>query len=174
MNQSTFFQRNKELIFGVLVVAFAVAYLVSASFIETGTAVKIDSKMFPNLLGLLIGAIGLMQIRDGWKIRTAIARSNRDRNVPEVGISGMELRSAFPVIGIFALIVAFVLALPWLGFVIASSACLFLQILLLTPRQKRRPVATALLSIVVSLLIYLAFRKGLDLSLPEGLLSGII
>lgn len=174
MKQSTCFQRNKELIFGVLVVAFAAFYLASTHSIETTTSVKVDSKLFPYMLGIIIGCIGLMQIRDGWLARAAIARANREQGVSEVGVSSEEWHCAWPVIGIFVLIVAFVVSLQRLGFVIASSGCLFFQILLLSGKGKRRPLLTAAVAVGVSVLIYLIFRKGLDLSLPEGLLDGVL
>ncbi len=174
MKQSTFFERNKELILGIFMVAFATVYLMTTSRIETGAVVRVDSKLFPYMLGSLIAIIGLAQIKDGLKIRNAIVKANREQGTPAIAVSAEELQRMYPVVGIFVLLVLYILGLPWLGFVIDTSVCLFLQIMLLTAKHKRRPVFTAILSIGLSVLLYLAFRKGLDLSLPEGLLASII
>ncbi len=174
MKQSTFFERNKELILGIFMIAFATVYLVTAGRIETGAAVRVDSKIFPYMLGALIACIGLAQIRDGLIIRNAIVKANREHGTPAIAVSAAELQRIYPVAGIFVLIVLYIFALPWLGFVIDTSVCLFLQIMLLTAKHKRRPIFTIIISIALSVLLYVAFRKGLDLSLPEGLLAGII
>ncbi len=174
MKQDSYFKRNKELILGVMMVAFAIVYLLSTHAITVATSAKVDSRLFPYILGIIIGVIGILQVMDGLKARAAIAKANHEQDVPNVGISDDELKALYPVVGIFILIIAFVLSLQWLGFVIASAACLFLQMMLLSSRNKRKPLFAAAVAIAVSLLIYIAFRKGLDLSLPEGLLDGLM
>lgn len=173
MKENTFFQRNKETILGILMVAFALFYLVSASAIETGTAVKVNARAFPYGLGLLIAFLGLVQIRAGLRVGAAIARKNARDGVAPVAVSAAEWRHVFPVVGIFIIIIAYILFLESAGFVVATSLCIFLQILLLTPKGGKRFLLSAFVAVASSVIIYVAFRKGLDLSLPEGLLSGI-
>lgn len=174
MKENTFFYRNKETLLGILMFAFAIFYLASASAIEAGTAVKVTAKAFPYGLGGLIAFLGLIQIRAGIRASSAIAAENARKGVASVGVSATEWRHIVPVVGIFVIIIAYILFLESAGFVIATSACIFLQILLLTPKGKRRLLMSAIVAVASSVIVYVAFRKGLDLSLPEGLLAGIL
>lgn len=60
------------------------------------------------------------------------------------------------------------------GFVISSIVYLFVQILILTPKEKRIPKGIALyavLSVVFCAVVYVIFRFGLNVMLPAGILG---
>jgi putative tricarboxylic transport membrane protein len=68
-----------------------------------------------------------------------------------------------------ALIAGYVAALRPLGFPIATAAYLFLQFLVLTPKDGGRPVALyAGLAVIAAGVIFATFRYGFDLLLPAG------
>ncbi|MGE4353694.1 MAG: tripartite tricarboxylate transporter TctB family protein [Oscillospiraceae bacterium] len=58
-----------------------------------------------------------------------------------------------------------------LGFILSTILYLFVQILLIAPREKKKPVFIAILSIAFSFAIYTIFTKGFYVILPPGILS---
>jgi hypothetical protein len=48
---------------------------------------------------------------------------------------------------------------------------MFLQMMLMAPKERKNPKIFAIISVVSAVVIYIAFRVGLNLSLPRGLLE---
>jgi len=71
----------------------------------------------------------------------------------------------------FLLLIAYVALMKEAGFLITTSAYLFLQIVVLSPRGKIRWYSSASLSIVASIVIYEVFVRLLNVPLPAGLLT---
>ena len=59
------------------------------------------------------------------------------------------------------------------GYLIMTPLFLFGLVMLVTPKSVRRPVRIAVISIVVSAIIYLTFRYGFAVQLPMGLLKNL-
>jgi hypothetical protein len=84
----------------------------------------------------------------------------------EAAPAGFMRRVAPPVLLItIALIVALMLALEPTGFVIAAGTFLFVTILFL---ERGRPVRAALVAVVAVAAIYVIFRLGFQVVLPEA------
>lgn len=88
----------------------------------------------------------------------------RERRQP--GPAGFLRRVTPPVLlGTIGLIVALMLALEPAGFVVAAGGFLFVAILFL---QRGRPVRAALVAAVAVAAIYMVFRLGFQVVLPEA------
>ena len=61
----------------------------------------------------------------------------------------------------------------WLGFVLSSTLCMFFQMWVLSPKGKFKPGYFFFISAAVAICVYVAFRHGLSLSLPMGLLEDL-
>lgn len=72
------------------------------------------------------------------------------------------------------LLAASIFLLEYVGFLIIGAVYLFLQILILSPKEKRKPIRYALLSIVISAAVYLLFVRAFHVMLPNGILKGIL
>jgi hypothetical protein len=173
MKQSTFFQRNREIIVGAIMLAIAAVYLYNIQFIRIRSQVRVTARLIPEILGALVAILAIVQIAQGVAALLAIRRKNAEGNVPAVFAGREEMLSLWPIVLTFVTIIAYAVAFDFLGFVIASTACMFLQMLVLTPKGKARPALFAAVSILSAVTIYLAFRRGLSLTLPQGILSGI-
>ncbi len=68
------------------------------------------------------------------------------------------------------LVVGYVCILEPVGFLVSSIGYAFLQILVMCPPSKREPTKFFAIAVVSTILIYIVFRYGLDLMLPEGIL----
>ena len=66
---------------------------------------------------------------------------------------------------------AYVLLMKPVGFIITSAVYLFLQMLILCPKEKRNSILFAVISVVCAVAIYYIFRNGLNVMLPAGILG---
>lgn len=173
MKESTFFHRYKEILLGVFMIALASFYLYNAAFIRTRSSVSVSAKLIPEILGCLAIGLGILQIIAGIKYLLEVRRHNRESGIVESFMSAGGLGNAIPVVITFIIILLYAVAFEPLGFVISSTLCMFAMMWVLSPKSKFRPVPFALISLLSAFVIYIAFRKGLDLSLPGGLLEGV-
>lgn len=173
MKESTFFHRYKEIILGVLMLALAVFYLYHSTFIRTRSTVSVSAKLIPEILGGIVVVLGICQIAAGVKTLLAIRRRDSETGTPAAFISSLELRDAVPVVLTFVVILLYAWSYEWLGFIISSTVCMFLQMWILTPKGRFRPGMFLAISLGVAVVVYIAFRQGLSLSLPAGLLEGL-
>lgn len=174
MKESTFFHRYKEIILGVLMIGLASFYLYNATLIKTRSSVSVSAKMIPEILGVMVIVLGVCQLVSGIKYLLRVREEDKENGAPSTFISALELRDAVPVILTFIIILAYVWSFEYLGFVISSTLCMFFQMWILTPKGKFRPGLFLVISLVVAIVVYIAFRAGLSLSLPAGLLEGVL
>jgi len=81
---------------------------------------------------------------------------------------------AFAVIATFALMIIYALALPVAGFCLSTMVYLFLQISLLAPAKKRNLKLFAIVAVVFTLFVFVAFRIGLQMLLPRGVIEALL
>ena len=145
------------------IVALGVYVLLGTRDIELGSGYdRIGPRFFP--LGVGAGLIVIGGWLAAWPPRHRAASSEEDGAVSE------PLRLNWTPIGYLGL--ALVLQL-WLldraGFVVAAS----LQFLLVARAfHSRRPVRDALVGVLLCATVYVAFSRGLGLTLPAGVLEG--
>ncbi|MCL2001555.1 MAG: tripartite tricarboxylate transporter TctB family protein [Planctomycetes bacterium] len=171
MKTSTFFQRYRELALGVFMLALAVFYLYSATFIRVRSTVMIDARLIPRILGSIVVILGILQVWNGITHLLAARKKAREEQAAEVFINDEERRDVKPVLLTFILIFGYALAFYRLGFIVSSTFCMFLQMLILTPKDKSRPGLFFGISLATAVVVYIAFRRGLNLSLPQGILG---
>ena len=58
-----------------------------------------------------------------------------------------------------------------LGFIVDTSLYLFLQIFILTPKGKRKIWKIIVVDLIATITVYLIFREGFSVQLPEGVLT---
>ncbi|MDR1533895.1 MAG: tripartite tricarboxylate transporter TctB family protein [Planctomycetota bacterium] len=173
MKHSTFFQRNREIVVGAIMLVIAGVYLYNIQFIRIRSQVRVSARLVPEILGALVAFLAVIQIARGVAALLKTRRGNAANHTPAVFVGREEMLGLWPVALTFVTIIAYAFAFNHLGFVIASAACMFLQMLVLTPKGRARPALFAIVSIVSALVIYLVFRRGLNLVLPQGILTGI-
>ncbi len=171
MKTSTFFQRFGEIALGLAMIALAAFYLYFATQIRLRSTVSVSARLIPEILGCLVVVLGLAQLAAGVKRLREIRSRDRENGTTGVFVSQEERRNALPIVLTFALIIGYALSFEWLGFVVASTACMLCQMLILAPRGKRRPLLFLGISLATAVVVYVAFRKGLNLMLPEGILE---
>ena len=154
---------------GILFLIFAF-FLFSSRHIQVMLASSVDAKFFPTVICTAAMVLCAVNIVTGVLRGNAARQKELGDHTEHAGSTASEknvaVRSALSI----ALIIVYLILLKPLGFVIASSLYLFIQIMLLSERGKRHPVLYILISIAVSVLCYLFFRNIFYLMLPSGIL----
>jgi hypothetical protein len=89
----------------------------------------------------------------------------------EAESAGIPVRRHLPVLWVLAAFVAYLVALPPLGFVVATIP--FFAILMVAYGE-RRALWLAAGALGVPILLFVVFRYGFGVLLPRGLLSGLV
>lgn len=173
MKENTFFHRYKEIILGILMMTFASFYLYHSAFIKISARVKVNARMIPQALGTIVLVLGALQLAAGIRYLLTVREQSRRDGVAATFVGEEEKRSIVPILLTFATIGFYVATFEWLGFIISSSLCMFLQMRILSPKGKRKNFLFAVISVVIAVAVYIAFRRGLNLSLPQGILEDL-
>ena len=74
----------------------------------------------------------------------------------------------------FAVIIGYILVLPMMGFCLSTALYLFLQMIILAPAEKCNYVLFAIIALVFTALVFVAFRVGLQQLLPRGFIENLL
>jgi len=166
------FKKYRDIILGVLMLAFSGFYLTVASGIKTRpklTPGYASAKIVPILLGALLAILSVLCIIEGvYKMKKfGTTMTNAKGGEAAKG-------DAFAVIVTFALMIIYALALPVAGFCLSTMVYLFLQISLLAPAKKRNLKLFAIVAVVFTMFVFVAFRIGLQMLLPRGVIEALL
>jgi len=140
---------HRDLWAGVMFFAFGVVFALLSQQYQMGSAAKMGPAYFPTVLGALLAMLGLFIFAG------AFARST-----PEAGVAAVGWRELGLILGSVAL---FALTLPKLGIVV--SLILLIGVSSLASHEFRLR-DTAISVVVLLILSYLVFVKGLELQFP--------
>ena len=159
-----FFKKNKELILGCVMTALTVLYFVMTTQIKQKPGV-VGAATVPYVLAGIMGLLGLIQLWTGIKAVRNFHAEQSNKEKAEKTDNATLLKT-------IGLIVAYLLLIQPLGFILATALYLFFQFIVLTPPdQKIKLWLYILLAVLVSVGVYLGFRYGLQLMLPQGLIK---
>ena len=155
-------EKAKALLGQVLFLAIGVgmyAYTVASDF-QIRSKNDIGSGGVPKIICGLIIVLSVIKI-------IMILRDKNISSEPVVN-GNLNVRKGMLVIGILAV---YCFAMKSIGFFILNPLMLFFEMVLMAPKEKRRYVLFAVISIVATVVIFCVFFYGLDLMLPAGLLK---
>ena len=158
---------------GVVLALFSILYLARVPSIQEFTGLgstPLTNRFVPYLWG---GALLLLSV---WITVRGLRR--RKRYLAEGGkpqktdILGA-LKERWEVVASFVALALYVGFMDLLGFVITTIVYVFVQILILTPREnwKKTYLPAVIVSVVSGILLFYVFRYLLNVLLPVGLLS---
>ncbi len=124
----------------------------------------IDAALYPRLIATAVIILGLVLVVKGIQTRLTAA----DAASGAATTSGR--RSWFVLPALYATLVVFTLVLNGVGYVVASLVLIAVILLLL---GERRPLVVVVVSAAVTAGIFIAFRHGFNIVLPEGILANI-
>ena len=164
------FKKCRDLILGIVMLAFSAFYLIFAQQIKTRpklTPAYASARIMPTLLGVLLAALSVFCILQG--IRRLKAPEESDKNEKKLDRGDM-----MAVVFTFAVIIGYILIMPILGFILSTVIYLFLQMLILAPADKRNFLLFAIVAVVFTALVFVAFRVGLQQLLPRGVIENLL
>lgn len=168
MSKKLSFQKCKDLILGTALLVFGIAYTIMARNLKTRPKLVpsyANSKIVPTLLGILLIILSCALIWQG--IRKL---NHSDKNAVQK-MSKVDLLS---VILTFAIMVLYIIILPYLGFILSTIIYLFAQITILAPTEKRNLLLFAIIAVVFTAIAFVAFRIGLTQLLPRGPIEALL
>lgn len=116
---------------------------------------ELGSGYFPKVVALAIIILSLLNL-------LLSLRKEHEEKVKEKGdlLGGL---STIVLIGIYSILYQKV------GFLIGTSVYLFIQILILSPKEKRNILVFATISILFPIFVYYVFTRLINMPLPKGL-----
>lgn len=156
MNVIRLQKRKGYLVTGAGGLVLSAGYLGLSVQLPFGELARPGASLFPIMVGALLAVASLSTLWEGW--RTASAEQVE---LP----AGRDARRLLVLVG--ALFV-YIVALPWLGQVIASSLFLVLLMRVLSDTSWIRVIAYAL---IISGTLYAVFVRMLSVPMPRGLLD---
>lgn len=163
------FKKCKDLILGVVMLLFSGFYLYYAQQIKTRpklTPAYASAQIMPKLLGVLLAILSVLCIIQGIKKVRQADTGEQAKKADKGDIMAVTLT--------FAVIIGYTLILPTLGFCLSTAIYLFLQMNILAPKAKRNYVLFAVIAVVFTAFVFVAFRVGLQQLLPRGIIESLL
>ena len=160
---------KKDLFSGIFLVLFAAALLIGSFTIKSKVEMAVGPDFIPKIVSTLLLVLGAVITFQGYRAVRANKNTKQDEQSDENEKGKSEKwKSA---IATMVLMVVYAAVISSVGFLISTAIYAFLQMLLLAPKEKRNPVKFLIISVISTVVIYLAFTKGFKLMLPAGILG---
>lgn len=159
---------GRDTLTGLVVLAASLVLFWATLGLERHPMVPVGPGFYPRIVLGITAAMGLMLVLlDVLGRRRAVAK-------PAEPADARPARPNYAlVVAAFAVFTAYVLALPYLGFRVATLAFLVvMQAVLEPPRGARRWVVVLAVALVATAASYYAFERYLHVLLPRGLWTG--
>ena len=164
------FKKCKDLILGVAMLALSAFYLIFAFQIKTRPKLVpsySSAQIVPILLGVLLAILSVILIVQGVrKMRAYKPQEGEDKKSSREDTISVALT--------VAVILLYILIMQPLGFCLSTVIYLFLQMVVLAPKDKRNYLLFAIVAVVFTALIFVAFRMGLQQMLPRGIIESLL
>ncbi len=152
-------KKKKDILVSVVFIILGAFILLQSIGVEPLMNNDVGSGFFPKVVGLVIMAIA------GAKL--VLSLKEEDDGVVEKTTEGDMAGGWITVI----LIGLYVLAYQSVGFLVSTAIYLFLQILVLCPKEKRNFLIFGLVSLITPVFIYTMFVYIINMPLPKGILG---
>lgn len=163
------FKKCRDLILGAVMLLFSGFYLVNAMQIKTRpklTPSYGSAQIMPILLGSLLAILSVILIIQAIRKMKTISNEEEGKKADKGGLMTVSLT--------FAVIIGYTMLMEPLGFCLSTVIYLFLQMLVLAPREKRNYLLFAIVAVAFTAIVYFAFRVGLQQLLPRGVLESLM
>ena len=161
-------QKYRELTAGVVFLVFSVAYYHNATTIRILSRHFFNAQFLPRLLGAAMIILSIAQIIYGIKMlnKSQPLSGEASGEIAVKSGQGGNIR----ILATIVILAIYIALLRQVGFLIMTMAYVFLQTLVLTPKEKRSILFITILSVVFSISVYLMFVRGFQLMLPRGMI----
>ena len=162
-------KKCKDLILGAVTLVLGVLYTIFAYQIKTRpklTPSYGSARVVPILLGFLLIFLSILLIIQGIR--------KMKHYDPAEDTAKMSRGDMLAVVLTVAVIILYTLMLPILGFCFSTIVFLFLCMIVLAPKEKRNYLLFAIVAVVFTAIVFVAFRIGLKQVLPRGFIEALL
>lgn len=159
------YKKYKEMIIGVIVGICAITYLIGSTFIKRTTFVALGAEFMPEIYGFFMLFLSVCQIMIGIRaLKEYDSNKKEDSECAKIDNKN--------VLFTFALIIAYVVVMNFVGFIISSMIFLFLLSILLTPGYDEKNYRNYIaFSVTLPIVTYYIFHNVMNIALPLGILG---
>ena len=157
---------------GIVMAAFAAWYFITATQITIPSSLstsRLNAASVPELWGGLLFILGIVLIIRG-AMKTAAAK--KDGYVSARVPVGEALKAWFnkssAAVAMFVVLFIYVALMNVIGFMLDTILFLFCEFFILTRKEERNMVACVVLALVFGVGIYVLFKYGFSMPLPQG------
>ena len=155
-------EKTRDIISALILLAVsAVGLYLSRDIPEPFREYDLGAAFLPQLVLILIGALSLL------KIVVALIENKPDR------VEKTDLSHSVKGFSTIVLVGLYCFCFQPVGFLLDTAVYLFVQILILVPKEKRKIWQIILIDVVATVVIYLIFTRGFSVRLPQGLIKAI-
>ena len=147
--------KKKNLIVSLVFMAFGIFLFVEAMGIKHMMKNDVGSGFFPKVVAVAIMGVSLI------RLVMALREPEGEKKAGDNDMMGGLLT--------IVLIAVYVMAFQPVGFILSTMVYLFLQILVLVPKEKRSWPLTVIISVAAPLAIYGLFTYVISSPLPKGI-----
>ncbi|MEG1720068.1 MAG: tripartite tricarboxylate transporter TctB family protein [Pseudoflavonifractor sp.] len=158
-------KRYIDLIGGVIVLLFAAVLFIATFSIRQIVGMTIGATFFPRVAAAILALLGTIIVVRGILVLRSAPKSTGEKKKFKLSEGAL---CTILTLGLFAI---YALLMEPLGFLISTALYLFFQMIVLSPKEKRKYPLFAIISVVASVAIYFAFTKLFYLMLPPGILG---
>ncbi len=152
--------RQRDILCSVLFLIFGAVMLFLSFGIKHRIASDVGSAYVPKFVAICI------LVTAGAKLVLTV-RDNSETARKKQGVAFDLLGGG----GTVVLMLAYMMALQPVGFILSSAVYLFLQIMLMSNQDNRKPVLFAVISAVLPVAVYALFNYVIKMPLPKGILG---
>ena len=147
--------KEKNLVVSLVFMVFGIFLFVESMGIKHMMKNDVGSGFFPKVVAVAITGVSVIRL-----IMTLREPAGERKK------SNSDLKGGWLTI---VLIAAYVMAFQPVGFIISTMVYLFLQILVLVPKEKRSWPLTVIISVAAPIAIYALFTYAISSPLPKGI-----
>lgn len=148
--------KKRNIVTSLLFLAFGVFLFVQSMGIKHMMKNDVGSGFFPKVIGVAMIVVSIVRLI--MALRETEGEAKKSNSDMMGGLATI------------ILIAAYVLAFNAVGFLISTAVFLFLEMLILTPAEKRNIPLLLVISIVAPIAIYALFTYAISSPLPKGIL----
>lgn len=154
----------RDVIAGVLFFVIALAYYLGSNSLKNIGSSTVNTDFFPKVCGIAMMALSVILIV------TSVRRLYQAKNQQEETDVPFEKAGAIRVVFSILLLAIYIALMEPVGFLLMTILYVYLQIMVLTPRNEWKLIRFAAISVIFSVIVYCAFLYGFDVMLPQGIL----
>ncbi len=160
-----FFKKYGDIVVGVFFMLLSAVVMFMATQLPKSAVMDIGPDFMPMVIGavtfLLAALLTFLNVKN-FKMHMEEAEAAAD---------SIEECNYKRVLSSFVLTVVYVMILQPVGFIISTIIYLPLQMLILAPEDKRKPLPLVILTVIFTLVVFFLFRYGFKIVLPAGIFT---